>query len=323
MTTLAIPIQRITSLEAFVAILPTLVGFTPEESLVLVFLEDDRVIVTMRMDLAEASRPVNEYIAATAQRVGADAALIATYTSDLAETRPCTSLVTGVTAALQDAGVPVRDALAIAGDRYRSYLCHDDQCCGPDGNVVPPGKPNSRDDIVAPFVAQPQLSPEVELLELAASEADPDLMLRGTQAWEALQLLSSMDTSGADARDAEVLRAQVLVWCQHVHVRDFVLCSLAGANQDADALVDVLVETALRAPEDLRPRMAGMAAALLAASEASSIPATCLADLAGEDSLAQLVTASISGAVPPHALREMFANGLDEVLRAIQASQHD
>lgn len=320
MTTLDIPIKRITSPAALVAMLPTLVGFTPEESLVIVFLEDDHVIVTMRMDLGETSYSVNEYVVTTAMRVGANAALIATYTGDRTEAQACTSLVTGITAALEDAAVPVRDALAIAGDRYWSYLCQDDQCCGREGNVVPDLASVTREDIVARFTAQPELSPGVEALELAAGEADPDLLIRGTQAWESVQLLSTIDTC-ADSPDAELLRARLLVWCQHVHVRDFVLCSLAAVDTGPDALVDVVVQTALRAPEDLRPRLAGMAAALLAACGVSSIPASCLADLAGDDSLAQLVSASISSAVPPQVLREMFANGLDQVLRAIQSTQ--
>lgn len=321
MTTLDIPTQRITSPAALVAMLPTLIGFTPEDSLVIVFLEDGRVIVTMRMDLDEASYSVNEYVVATATRVAANAALIATYISNPGEAQVCTSLVTGITAALADAGVTVRDALSITGDRYRSYLCQDDRCCGREGNVVPDVATVTRDEIVARFTAQPELSPGVESLELAAGEADPDLLIRGTQAWDAVQRLSTVDPSCPGSPDAELLRARVLVWCQHVHVRDFVLCSLAAVDTGPDALVDVVVQSALRAPEDLRPRMAGMAAALLAACEASSIPASCLADLAGEDSLAQLVSSSISRAVPPRVLREMFANGLDEVLRAIQATQ--
>lgn len=321
MTTLDIPIQRITSPAALVAMLPTLIGFTPEDSLVIVFLEDDRVIVTMRMDLGETSYSVNEHVVTTARRVGANAALIATYTGDRTEAQACTSLVTGITAALEDAGVPVRDALAIAGDRYWSHLCQDNRCCGREGNVVPDLASETRDDVVARFTAQPERSPGVEALELATGEADPDLLIRGTQAWESVQLLSTIDTSCPDSPDAELLRARVLVWCQHVHVRDFVLCSLAAVDTDPDALVDVVVQTALRAPGDLRPRMAGMAAALLAACGVSSIPASCLADLAEEDSLAQLVSASISSAVPPQVLREMFANGLDEVLRAIQSTQ--
>ncbi len=193
MTTLDIPTQRITSPAALVAMLPTLIGFTPEDSLVIVFLKDDRVIVTMRMDLDEASYSVNEYVVATATRVDANAALIATYISDPGEAQACTSLVTGITAALTDAGVPVRDALAITGDRYRSYLCQDDRCCGPEGNLVPAGVSQSRADIVARFTAQPELSPGVECLDLATGEADPDLMIRGTQAWEAVQLLSTID----------------------------------------------------------------------------------------------------------------------------------
>ncbi len=321
MPTLDVPTLRITSPAAFAAALPMLVGFTPEESLVVVFLNGDTVIVTMRTDLTVVGHELNDYVVSTAQRVRANGALIATCTGDPDEPRAHRALVTGLVAALTDAEVDVRDALSIVDGRYWSYICQDDRCCHPEGSVIPAEGAVTRADVVAGFRPRPELGPPQDVLDRAALDADPDTFIRATQAWEAIQQLSLIDPDRPDSPETQLLRARVLVWCQHVHVRDFVLCSIAGAQGGATSLVDALAQTALRSPLDLRPRMAGMAAALLAALEpARESPAACLADLAAGDSLAELVRQSISTAVPPAVLRDLFANGLPSVLDAIQAS---
>lgn len=52
-----IPRLQITSPEELTQVIPYLIGFTPEESLVIVVIDQDRVAVTARVDLADIQRP--------------------------------------------------------------------------------------------------------------------------------------------------------------------------------------------------------------------------------------------------------------------------
>ena len=91
-------------------------------------------------------------------------------------------------------------------------------------------------------------------------------------------------------------------------VRDFVLASIALSDGSAQPCVDVVVQAALTAPEDLRPRIAGAAAALLAACGESSIAVDVPARARRGQSLADLVRVSVEAVVPPATLREVFAD---------------
>ena len=328
MSTMQLPTLRITSAADLVAAMPTLIGFTPEESLVIVFLKRDVVTLTTRLDLGEITHELNDFVVTTGNRVQADAALIATYTSDASDPWSHRFLIQGTSAALNDAGIDVRDALSVIGDRYWSYTCLDPLCCDPSGMEFSTASlgsevvSTSRSDIVVRYTARPELSPTSGLLEQAELESDPDMFMRATHAWDVLKCLTDFGRTGTESPATDLFRSQFMVWCQHVHVRDFVMCSLAAGEGQADDMVDAIADLALCSPVELRPRLAGMAAALLAAFGHSSVPASCLVELAEDDSLAQLVNESIKTAVPPQAMRNMLAQGLPEVLKAIQNTQH-
>jgi len=63
--------------------------------------------------------------------------------------------------------------------------------------------------------------------------------------------------------------------------------------------------------------MCGTAAAVLAATQCSTVPASCLAELAGNDSLANLVKEGIRGGFPPASLNEIFRDALPVVIRQL------
>lgn len=329
MTNTDVHTYRITSPGQCAATLPALVGFTPEESLVAVFLSGDRVIVTSRMDLSEVTAFINEQFVSTAQRLEADAIVLATYTDDASGYQEYWPVIKGLCTALDEAGISVRDALCISGNRFRSYLCQDASCCDPAGieipsdpalaDLAPDVTGHTRDDVVAEYQLFPEQVPDAALFEDAAANAPAEPLAQAERAWECLAQLAG--TSSDDVRDGDVdeLRAEFLVLTRNVHVRDSVIAQLASNEDTDDRLVDAIVAATLRAPADLLPRAAGMAAALLAAFKPSSIPATCLATIAGEDSLAQLVAHAVSRAVPPQVLRAMLTESLPLVMNCLTA----
>lgn len=318
---------RISSPESLAAALPSLLGFTPEESLVMVFVKCGHVVVIMRMDLADVTFEVNDYARSTAQRVFADSILLVTYTSDLRDPLCWRHMIQGLHATFCDAGVQVMDALSIVGNRYWTYRPEREIYVADEGTLVSSAQSactavhgQTRGDIVARYLPRPNLAPSAQALSQAIADADTDVIVRAEQCWQTLVQLSGDPTASGD--DGDALRARLLVWLQHVYVRDYILCMLAAHQGESDALIEVLVDVALRAPLDLRPRVAGLSSAVLAAFNLSTIPASCMVALADGDSLAELVGQSITHAVPPSTLRELFAEGLTELFHALPSPQH-
>jgi phage FluMu protein gp41 len=129
---LATVVVRARTPKEFLPVVPHLVGFTPESSLVVIGLAPprDRVRVTLRYDLPE---PPDEDVIAdlVAHAVGVlgsqrlAAAIAVAYGPE--------GLVIPVAGALLDAahqaGIELYDILRVEGGRYWSYACSDEACC--------------------------------------------------------------------------------------------------------------------------------------------------------------------------------------------------
>jgi hypothetical protein len=108
--------------------------------------------------------------------------------------------------------------------------------------------------------------------------------------------------------------------CSDVHVRDYILGHLV-AHEDNKDLVDAITDIALRSSTEVRPRMCGTAAAALAATQCSTVPARCLAELADSDSLGRLVMAGITAGFPPNSLGDIFRAALPTVMLQLEGKE--
>ena len=122
--------------------IPYLLGFRPEQSLVLVGLRDGQVAVTARLDLSGAVVDGTARDALGAMRDGGASGVVAAVFADGSEpgqsdTLPWLDVVDEVTAAAALAGCSVTDALLVADGRYWSYLCADPACCPREGRALP------------------------------------------------------------------------------------------------------------------------------------------------------------------------------------------
>ncbi len=124
-------------------------------------------------------------------------------------------------------------------------------------------------------------------------------------------MLASAPAGSDDA--SSLMRARLQLGMGDVRVRDYVLAGIAMGDGDAQVLTDVVVQAALTAPVALRPRIAGAAAALLSACGDSSVAVSCLLDLAGDESLAELVRVGQSIPMPPAQVRELFVSAMPMV----------
>ena len=123
---------RADSPAALLAIVPHLLGFVPEASLVVIGTAPprDRVKVTLRYDLPD---PPDVAVAADIAAHAAGVIGAQRLTAAVAVGYGNEALVTPVAEALRDAfsqaGVDLRDFLRVQDGRYWSYLCGDETCC--------------------------------------------------------------------------------------------------------------------------------------------------------------------------------------------------
>jgi hypothetical protein len=128
---------RASSPKELLAIVPHLVGFVPQASLVVIGTSPprDRVRVTLRYDLPDPQEAdLAAHAAAVLRSQGLTAALAVGYGSE--------ALVTPVADALWEAmavaGIGLRDVLRVQAGRYWSYRCADEACCPAAGTPFDP-----------------------------------------------------------------------------------------------------------------------------------------------------------------------------------------
>ena len=314
---------KITSPAGVAAALPALVGFKPKESIVAVFLKEDRVIVCMRADIPDLWDEVAVQLEVVADRVDADALILTICCARGKGDLPFQDEVTLVLKDLASTRIVVNAAMLVDGAQYwpfdlqsksvASDACNDEGVfldletsgLGTDGFAA------SREDVCARYAFRQELQPTEDLVAQASQSMSDDPKEIASVAWESVCILAGRNGIEHEGFDLERLRAILMVAVTHVHVRDYVMGRIATDTTPVP-LVEVVVETALRAPLDLRPKIAGMAAALLAAFNPSTVPASCLVELAGSDSLADLVRRSIGGAMPPTEIRDLLARCLPQ-----------
>lgn len=304
-----------------VAAVPALIGFQPERSLVALWLSvpAGTLICAVRLDLDTSAADVTRRLLDLAARVGPGRLLLVVYPESLAQWIDSAheSEVLEVLDLVGDAGIEVADLLVVADGRYHSQMCTDLSCCPAGGLPAPttttvteaelvsagaPAVAANRDAVLARFALAPHLAPSTELLDNARAGLPDKLSAACRAATGALHRLAN--TSAEDGGAADL--AMLMVGLQEVMVRDWVISTLATGTERA--LVDTLVRAALAAPDDLRPRIAGAAAAALYAMGDSSVGVWALVDHAGDDSLAGLVAASLDYCIPPTELRTVFTD---------------
>jgi hypothetical protein len=124
------------------AAVPHLVGFRPEESLVVISLRGPRkrIGLTMRFDLpaAKYDEHLAGEVAARLEADGASHALVACCTAQPGDSPdlPRADLIGRIQDEVQARDIAVIDALLIRDGRWWSYLCDDIECCPLDGTVI-------------------------------------------------------------------------------------------------------------------------------------------------------------------------------------------
>jgi hypothetical protein len=137
------PVQRISGPGELVQAVPYLLGFHPARSLVLVGMRGTRLVVTARLDLADAQSGGIGYTIAALAHAGSTSVVVAVYDDDAriddADDLPWHQLACDVEADAEAAGCVLSDVLLVARGRYWSLSCANPECCPPEGTELDTG----------------------------------------------------------------------------------------------------------------------------------------------------------------------------------------
>jgi Domain of unknown function (DUF4192) len=186
-----------------VGAIPSMLGFHPAQSLVVMCLRGPRkrTGLTMRIDLVDPQHD-QAFAAETVRRVAAekaDAAIVVCYTDAPAgpDRLPRSSLVDEVGGQLLRRGIELAEALLVHDGRWFSYTCAL-ACCPPEGSVIPA----TAEGVVAQLEAERVLSGRTIL----PSRDDLEASVRGPVALRRIALEQVYDRVG-EAVVAEIIDA--------------------------------------------------------------------------------------------------------------------
>jgi hypothetical protein len=328
-------VARLSGPGEILAVLPSLCGFPPQESLVLLSLRGPRkrLGLTARVDLPPPDAE-DGLASVCADRMAADGASCVVVVV-LSERGRREDLVQAVQGALAERGVTVLEVLHVAAGRWTSYAC-EGSCCPVEGTPVPAAPPVlglvQAEQVASGRVVLPSREELVRSLAppvLLAATAAGQHLERATQAWlrsraehgavavrrstlEHVQALLDRVASGAAVGPAEA--AAVAVGLADVHARDAVATLILTRE---DELLPLLVQVARQVvPPDDAPVCTLVAWTAYARGDGALANVALDRALAGRPdySLALLLRSCLDGGVHPDEVRSL-ARGTAEVLR--------
>lgn len=331
--------------DAVCVCIPYLVGYSPVGSIVVIWLDDGIVALTMRIDAPGAGDDLDAWLAdCTRCEVTADEVIICAFgergeQDDLPWVAPV-SLLADAFAARE---LAIRDALLCDGRHWWSYLCQVPECCPPAGRPI---DESTRLGVAAHFTyAGMSVLPDREALaEAMAPQEDPAVVaellrlqvelprrITSTAALEewrdeaTAMVLEHLGSAPVITRGGESLppadAAAMLAALLDVRVRDVVLWELARWEDPRDAC-EAAVSLMRRAPGGFRAPSATMAA-LLAWLTGDGVRAAIAVRLALDEdpeySMAVLLARSLRAGMSPAAFRELLGGMTREECRGMSS----
>lgn len=232
----------LTSPHDLLSAIPFLIGFQPSDSIVLISLRDDLVDLAIRVDFPEqiTKRDLSK-LCRHIKGTGAQAVVVAFYLPpDIDAHNP---VITDIHEKLISSKIEIRESLLITGDRWRSLLCRDLQCCPAGGSPTPIledsqiaaeqvalGRPLPFSDAAAMSASIAALPLDEELSKLINKTPEIDyrgevLALQRQGAEAIIDFIADFAADGV-CRDKNLV-ALVLVRLRDLQVRDFALGSVA------------------------------------------------------------------------------------------------
>ena len=212
------PAIRIASPGDLLAVVPYLLGFHPDHSIVVVGTQPprNRVHIAFRYDLpdppdARASADIAAHAAGVLSRQQSTIAVVAGYGPGPLVT-PVADAIRGT---VRRAGVTLHDVLRVEDGRYWSYICHNPACCPAEGVPFDPAA-HPAAAVMAAATGQPVLPGRDALAATIAPLAGPDAdaMAQATRRAERVgaRLTARTGPSGLDVPGLAAVRAAIQVY---------------------------------------------------------------------------------------------------------------
>lgn len=319
MTTLTSPIDLL-------AAVPFMIGFQPNDSLVLMGLRHESVEVAMRIDFPEIIDL--DQIATLIDHLrhnSIDETLLVSYIPD--SVTDADVVIKALSEALESAGFPLRESLIVVAERWRSLMCSDLECCPMEGQPLPTldttriaaeqiadGHPLPyRDESemlrsLEPFGDDEELRSWITKCKEINYDDDPRSDQR--QGAEAIIDFINDFSSGGICRDKRLV-ALVLVRLRDLQVRDFALGSIT--DEKANIYFDAYRWLMRTAPAGYVAPIASIFAALCYERGDGAMAQRVLSRALADDEKYQLAIL----------LKELFARGKrPEIFREMRAELH-
>lgn len=219
----AAPRLRVRRPADFLALVPYLLGFHPTESVVAIYCQGGRVLLTARVDLPPPAlaAALAEQVADLAARHGAEEVVLVGYGSDGPDTRAVLQRL------LEGGGPRVREAVLVSEGRWWSLTCTDG-CCPAEGTAHDPAAhPLAAEAVYAGLSAQPSRT-ELQRQVRGPDDAEEDALAE-------LVARVSVRTAPLDRSESAALMALTVRRC----------CEDPGPPGDEDCLLLALLATDL------------------------------------------------------------------------------
>lgn len=264
------PTLRVSGPADIIDAVPYLVGFHPSDSLVLIGMNAEALVCTMRMDLANAlgAEPGDLTLPHMIARMvqGGAARFFAVQYAD-AVARPDDVAVRAVAARVghlaDELGCRVWENLLVAGGRWWEVWCEDATCCPPEGNrlllgasrfsaeATYAGMPvlRDRDELAASLAPEPGRERLLPLIYEAEHESVTALVDGADELWRrrAVRELRAAAEGGGEPTDEQLARMGVAL--SDIAVRDAIWTRLDAGRLDGSGLWRTLARR-LPAPYD-------------------------------------------------------------------------
>ena len=240
MTTLTTPRDLLSAI-------PFLIGFNPQDSIVLLTLKNDAIAMAIRIDFPnEISADELKLLISHLSRDNAESVIAIFYSPEIGENQ--NEVISTILSAITDYGLSLREVITVEQERYRSLICGDLLCCPVEGNSVPDliesriaaeqvaaGRPipfRTLDQLIE-SISPIQVDQELVKLLTKIDEIDYDqepLELQRQGARAVNEFMAEFKTHGL-VRDKELI-ALLLVRLKDLQVRDYALGSVSAESLD-------------------------------------------------------------------------------------------
>jgi hypothetical protein len=231
----------LTSPHDLLSAIPFVIGFKPENSIILISIKEDSVSMAMRIDFPPSlDQSQLDQLISHLKRDNAESILAVFYTSSVDSNSQ--EVISVLMKELENENLGLRESLVVSQNRWRSLLCDDRQCCPDEGSPLPElqnsriaveqvalGKPlpfENMDELVASLAPLPEDS---ELLFNLSHVTPIDYQLDPTSsqregAEAVIDFMADFQAEGL-CRDKKLI-ALVLTRLLDLQVRDFALGSV-------------------------------------------------------------------------------------------------